>query len=300
MADLCLGTAQLGMHYGINNKVGKLQKSEVFKILDTAISAGIQMIDTASIYGEAEELLGNYLVEHKKDCKNVKIITKQCNSIEGKSFAQVDKEIRCELEESLRRLKRDAVDGYLLHLYREVDNANTLTALQKLKEEGIVKNIGVSVYDVDEVEIALQSGDIDYLQMPCSIFDQRGLNSGVFEKAQKAGVTVFTRSAFLQGLLMMDVNDVPNHLQGIVPYLQTFEKLLEEYELDRKHAIIKFILEKECIDYMVFGVETEEQLRDIIREKNSDSVPKEFMKQLHECFGKISERLILPIHWKKE
>ena len=278
MADLCLGTAQLGMHYGINNKVGKLQKSEVFKILDTAISAGIQMIDTASIYGEAEELLGNYLKEYKERCKNLKIITKQCNSIVGKSFAQVDKEIRCELEESLRRLKRDAIDGYLLHLYREVDNAHTLKALQKLKEEGIVKNIGVSVYDVDEAEIALRSGEIDYLQMPCSIFDQRGLNSGVFEKAKKAGVTVFTRSAFLQGLLMMDVNDVPMHLKGIVPYLQTFEKLLEEYELDRKHAIIKFILEKECIDYMVSGVERKEQLQEILSEKNSEGLPEAFVE----------------------
>ena len=73
---------------------------------------------------------------------------------------------------------------------------------------------------------------------------------------------------------MMDVNDVPMHLKEIVPYLQTFEKLLNEYELDRRHAIIKFILEKECIDYMVFGVETEEQLKN------------------------ISEKLILPIHWK--
>ena len=72
----------------------------------------------------------------------------------------------------------------------------------------------------------------------------------------------------------MDVNDVPMHLKEIVPYLQTFEKLLNEYELDRRHAIIKFILEKECIDYMVFGVETEEQLKN------------------------ISEKLILPIHWK--
>lgn len=298
MADLCLGTAQLGMHYGINNKVGKLEKSEVFKILDTAIGAGIRMIDTASIYGEAEELLGNYLTEHNEAGKNVKIITKQCNSIEGKSFAQVDKEIRCELEESLQRLKRDAIDGYLLHLYREVDNAYTLKALQKLKEERIVKNIGVSVYEVDEAEIALQSSEIDYLQMPCSIFDQRGLTSGVFEKAKKAGVTVFTRSAFLQGLLMMDVNDVPMHLKEIVPYLQTFEKLLNEYELDRRHAIIKFILEKECIDYMVFGVETEEQLRDIVRESDKKDLPKEFVQKLVEKFASISEKLILPIHWK--
>lgn len=297
MADLCLGTAQLGMHYGINNKVGKLEKSEVFNILDTAIGNGIQMIDTASIYGEAEELLGNYLVEHKEVCKKVKIITKQCNSIEGKSFAQVDKEIRCELEESLRRLKRNAIDGYLLHLYREVDNAHTLKVLQKLKEEGIVKNIGVSVYDVDEAEIAIQSGEIDYLQMPCSIFDQRGLTSGVFEKAKKAGVTVFTRSAFLQGLLMMDTKDVPANLKGIVPYLQTFENLLKEYELDRKHAIIKFILEKECIDYMVFGVETEEQLRDIVQEKKEMNLPEAFVKRVEKSFNVISERLILPIFW---
>ena len=58
MAELCLGTAQLGMNYGINNKVGKLQKESVFEILDIAIANNIRMWDTASIYGEAEELLG--------------------------------------------------------------------------------------------------------------------------------------------------------------------------------------------------------------------------------------------------
>lgn len=298
MAGLCLGTAQLGMQYGINNKVGKLRREEVFDILDTAINAGIDMIDTASIYGEAEELLGQYLSEHKDTCSDIRIITKQCETINGKTFEQIEGEIRKELEQSLQRLQRDSLDGYLLHLYREIDNKDTMAVLQKLREEGIVKNIGVSVYDVDEAEVALESGKIDYLQMPCSIFDQRGLTSGVFEKAKEKGVTVFTRSAFLQGLLMMKIEEVPLGLNGIIPYLEKFEKLLQKYQLEKKHAIIRFILDEKLIDYMVFGVETKEQLKEIVDEKNANSLPTQFLDEVKYKFGNIPANLILPIHWK--
>lgn len=298
MAGLCLGTAQLGMQYGINNKVGKLRREEVFDILNTAINAGICMIDTASIYGEAEELLGQYLSEHKDTCRDIRIITKQCETINGKTFDQIEGEIRKELEQSLQRLQCDSLDGYLLHLYREIDNKDTMAVLQKLKEEGIVKNVGVSVYDVDEAEIALESGNVDYLQMPCSVFDQRGLTSGVFEKAKEKGVTVFTRSAFLQGLLMMKIEEVPSGLREIIPYLEKFEELLQKYKIEKRHAVIKFILDEVSIDYMVFGVEKRRQLEEIIKEMKAKPLNEKFVKEIKENFCNMSSKLILPIHWK--
>lgn len=301
MADLCLGTAQLGMAYGIHNKVGKLNQNTVFDILDTAMKNEIRVLDTASIYGDAEALLGEYLKERANETasgKPVELITKQCRDISGMRKSEIEKTIRVELEESLKRLQRKSVDAYLLHAYREIDNKECISVLQKLKEEKLIKKIGVSLYEVDEAEMALALGNVDYLQMPCSLFDQRGLQSGIFQKAKENNVTVFTRSAFLQGLLIMEPKEVPRHLQELVPYIERLEMLLRKYALSRTHAIVKFILSQTLIDYMVFGIETKEQMKEIINEKASEPLPEAFVEEIQREFAEIPERLILPVFWK--
>lgn len=299
MADLCLGTAQLGMKYGINNKVGKLDKNEVFEILDTALENNIRIWDTASIYGDAETLLGEYLVSHEDIAGDIMIISKQCQSIVDLSPLAVEKSIREELQLSLEKLHREFLDGYLLHSYREIDNPNAIRTLHKLKEEGIVRKIGVSVYEIDEAEKAVEDGEIDYIQMPCNIFDQRGLTSGVFYKAREKGITVFTRSAFLQGLLMMEEEEIPEYLIEIRPYIAKFKWILSKYGIERKHAVLKYILSQNIIDYMVFGVETKEQLKEIVRETKTGFLPSAFMEEIQSFFCNISTELILPINWKK-
>ncbi len=299
MAGLCLGTAQLGMKYGINNKVGKLQKEAVFDILDTAMENHIVVWDTASIYGEAEELLGEYLSKHADTTQDVKIISKQCNPVEGLDCLGIERSIREELQSSLEKLHRQYLDGYLLHSYREIDNPNTIRVLCDLRDEGLVRKIGVSVYEIDEAEKAVEEGVIDYLQMPCSIFDQRGLTSGVFRKAKVKGIKVFTRSAFLQGLLMMKDGEIPEYLKEIKPYVEKFNCILAKYNTERKHAVLKYILSQDLIDYMVFGIETKEQLLEIIEEQDTEPLTKEFIEEIQDSFYNIDTELILPVHWKK-
>jgi aryl-alcohol dehydrogenase-like predicted oxidoreductase len=60
ISKICLGTAQFGLEYGINNQVGKPVESEVFKILDYANQQGVYNLDTADKYGSALEVLGAY------------------------------------------------------------------------------------------------------------------------------------------------------------------------------------------------------------------------------------------------
>lgn len=297
MTELCLGTAQLGMKYGINNKVGKIDKKTAFEILNTAVNGGITVIDTASIYGEAEMFLGEYFNVNREKTKNIKIISKQCNDITGKEYNEIEKVICLELEKTLKHLNRDSIDGYLLHLYDEIRNPYPLLVLNKLKREGIIKKIGVSVYEVEEAKQAIETGIIDYLQMPYSIFDQRARTNGIFDAAAKRGITIFTRSAFLQGLLLVDIEKIPTSLYAIKPYLLKFESLLKNYGIEKKHAIIKYVLSERKIDYMVFGVETREQLLEILKEKDSEPLPDAFISELNTKFSEIPKRLILPIFW---
>lgn len=300
MAKLCLGTAQLGMQYGINNKVGKLDKSTVFEILDSAVDNGIEMIDTASIYGDAEVLLGEYFATHVKSTQSIKVISKQCHSVAGLSANEIEKCMQNELRQSLMRLGRKYLNGYLLHSYRESDNMDTLRVLQRLKEKGLVEKIGVSVYEVDEAEHAIENGNIDYLQMPYSIFDQRGITEGVFQKARDRGITIFTRSAFLQGLLTMSEEEIPAYLKGIIPYVKRLEGILLEYQVERKQAVLQFVFFEDLIDYMVFGIETKGQLLEIIENVNSREISEELVSDLRREFKHMNTELILPINWGKD
>ena len=59
--NLCLGTVQQGMAYGINNQHGKPSVEESMEIFHQAVLNGIEIFDTASAYGDAEYLIGEYL-----------------------------------------------------------------------------------------------------------------------------------------------------------------------------------------------------------------------------------------------
>lgn len=298
MPELCLGTVQFGMKYGINNQIGRQPtRDESLGMLDYAIEHGIDTIDTACAYGEAEEIVGDYLRGCGKKHK-LKVISKlRPNVIDGRKPAK--KIIVEECKNSLQRLSVKQLDGYLLHTPEYIYREEVLAALVDLKKEGYVKNIGVSIYDLKEGYAAIDTGVVDYIQLPYSILDQRGIKEGFICAAKGAGIKIFTRSAFLQGLFMMKPGLVPEHLQKAVPYLEKIEKILEQYEADKISAILQFVKQEKQIDYLVFGVEKREQLEEDIRKADQADVPEECLQQLKKEINNVAQAIIFPSLWAK-
>ena len=82
MFKLCLGTAQFGMKYGINNQIGRQPRyEEIFQIMDYAISQGIEVFDTASVYGQSEKILGEYIKARPGFLNKVSFISKLAPNI---------------------------------------------------------------------------------------------------------------------------------------------------------------------------------------------------------------------------
>lgn len=298
MASLCLGTAQFGMEYGVNNTLGQPAEEDSFRMLDTAVAGGIYMIDTARAYGNAEQVLGRYFISRKNQAK-VKVVSKlRPNAFAGKEKRAGDI-VKEECRESLKRLCLEQLDGYLLHNPEDIKNPDVVDALKRLKEEGLVKNVGVSIYEISDGEDALRTNVVDYIQMPYNVLDQRGIKEGFISKAKKLGVTIFTRSAFLQGLFFMERERIPSYLQNAIPYLDIFDGLLRKYQVDRKDALLQFVIKEEQIDYLVFGVDTEEQLKGYIDNWHNDTVPPEFIEEVKNSFGAIDKSIIFPSLWGK-
>ena len=137
-----LGTAQFGNDYGVSNNEGNLDTDKAFEILNFATSENINFFDTAIGYGESESILGKYGMNDYKVYSKLPNIKNDKNNIFEWIFNEVNK--------SLSRLKIKQLEGILLHNQSNLSLKNgriTCETLDKLKKEGLVKKIGVSIYD---------------------------------------------------------------------------------------------------------------------------------------------------------
>ncbi len=296
---LCLGTVQQGLEYGINNKYGKPSKEYSQKIFYEAVKHGITMFDTARAYGDAELLLGEYLKEHGNR-NEIKIISKlRPNILEG--CKDIYDTICRECEGTLKRIGVESLDGYLLDTPEYIRDPKVVSALLKLKEEGYASHIGVSIYNIEDGDVAINTGAVDYIQLPFSIFDQRGKNSGFLRRAKEAKITVFARSIFLQGLYFMDAGSLPEKVKRAEPMLRNWELILEERHANREEVLIEFVKQSKEIDYLVFGVDTVEQLqRDISVFESESKLDETIWNIIGEKFSDVEESIIIPSLWAKQ
>lgn len=292
---LCLGTVQFGLNYGINNTVGKPPKNEVFSMLDEALSSGIEFFDTAVAYGNAEELLGEYGIRNH----NVKIISKLKPNLISEHCKNTEDIVEEEVRASIARLKIERLNGYLLHTPENFYNDKIINGLKRCREKGLIDHFGVSIYETKHALDVVSSGVVDYIQVPYSIFDQRLDRTDFFQIAKKNNVKVFGRSAFLQGLVLMEETKIPSHLADAKDYLKQFDAIIAKYNFTRVQAAFLFSYTHPGIDHVVFGVDNLRQLKEDIKISNDFDFSK-CWEELGNSFQGISNHIIFPSLWAKK
>lgn len=286
---LCLGTVQLGLKYGIKNALDrKPTDRESFFVLQQAIDSGIEFFDTASAYGTAEELLGRFGIGNH----SVKVISKLSPDIYPDTEC-VLREIEC----SLQRIGIPALDGYMLHRAENFYEKNIVNGLLKAKSSGLIRHIGVSIYEPKDALNVVRDARMDYIQIPYNVFDQRLDNTDFFELAEKNNVKVFARSAFLQGLLLMNPNQIPDNLKIAQDYIEDFQSVVRNYGYEPAEAAFLFSSSHRGIYKTVFGVDTQDQLKDNLRylEKSMDFAI--CRKVLTGRYKKLERKIITPSLW---
>jgi aryl-alcohol dehydrogenase-like predicted oxidoreductase len=297
-SKLVLGTAQLGYHYGINNTTGQPTTDESFTILDRACEMGINTLDTAYAYGDAEEVIGKWLVARKK--KDVFIITKfKPKAFEENPGILVVDVIDAQFQESLTRLNVDRVDGYMLHLPQYL-NEDVAEGLRLIKEKGFADNVGVSIYDEAEALRAIDFG-FDYIQIPYNALDQRLDRTDFFQRAKEKKVTVFARSPFLQGLLLMEPSNIPAHMAHATDAVARFQEIARRHGLTPYEAAFVFSYKHKGIAHIVFGLEKVAQLDEAFRTVDiaEKQTYEDFIKETRDAFQDINREIVNPSLWKK-
>ena len=271
---IALGTAQFGMNYGLSNTHGKTDKYEVSKIIQYAYDYGISFIDTASSYGDSEKILGEVITNYY--CK---LVTKTPHF----SDSYIDNlhvvKLKESFHQSLFNLKQKDIYGLLLHSCDDLlkpGGGLLLQEMEDLKSIGVVKKIGVSLYNSEQIDIVLSKFNIDLVQLPINIFDQQLLTGGWLEKLKDFDVEIHARSAFLQGLLLMTNDLVPPYFFPIKKNLEAFYKSAKELSLSQLELALGYVMGVSEIDQVVVGVNTVEQLKEIIKATQVQINPMEF------------------------
>lgn len=294
-----LGTAQLGMKYGINNTTGQPSLDESFAILDTAFSAGIDTFDTARSYGDVEDIIGEWIRSRDMSGK-VKVISKmRPKALESYSDGTAVADIVCaEIRESLAHLGIDRLDGYLLHTADHVYRDDILEGLRRAKREGLVEHIGISIYDEPEALEAVHRG-LEYVQVPYNAFGQRLDRTDFFELAEKAGITTFARSPFLQGLLLMEPDQIPPNLAHARPLVEKFADIAKRYRFVPLEAALLFAYRSRA-SYVVFGAETNAQLKEILTiGERLPFMATECVAEIRKAFSEVDRAIVNPSLWSK-
>lgn len=296
--ELCLGTVQFGMDYGVFN-TPKKDPEYCVRCLDYATQNGINAIDTATAYGMAEEVTGKFLAMKTIPRENLFVSTKLLPNIlddyDEKDFELVIKE---NIEKSLKTLHTDYIDAYFLHSSRYAFRPDILAALESVKTEGLARNVGVSVYYPDEALACYESSYVDYIQAPYSIFDHRMKQLGVFDKEKMGRCQIDVRTAFIKGLIRLTMDEVPDHLVKAKPILAKLDEYCEKTGYSRIELAMGYIKRQDNINHLVFGIRDLGQLQADIAAFEK-KIPVEIFDEVDKEFENIDADTVVPSLWKK-
>lgn len=256
---IALGTAQFGLPYGITNRAGQIAPADVGPILEYAHSAGVDTIDTAIAYGDSEKNLGAAGVRGWRVISKLPAMPATCRNAD----AWVQQCIRGSLE----RLAVSQLYAVLLHKPRELlkEYGSALhEGMLSLKRQGVVQKIGFSIYAPDDLDALWPQFQPDLVQAPLNVFDRRIAESGWLRRLHDSGTEVHTRSAFLQGLLLMEAADFPENFSRWQHLWDAWQRWLENRQLSPLEACLGFVLSYAEIDRVIVGIDSLMQLRQIL------------------------------------
>ncbi|MBS4223653.1 aldo/keto reductase [Lederbergia citrea] len=272
------GTNAVGGHNiypNLEDEVGK-------DLVRTAIHNGINFLDTAFIYGpkRSEELIGEVLKETGNRAEIV-IATKGAHKFVGQDIV-IDNSpafLKQSVEGSLKRLQTDYIDLFYIHSPdKDTPKYEAVGALQRLKEEGKIKAIGVSNFSMDQLRDANQDGYVDVYQGEYNLF-KRAAENELFPYTTENNISFVPYFPLASGLLTgkFTKETVPTDRRSKNPlfqgeaYLQNLEKveilrkIADAKQVELAHLVLAWYLTRDAIDVVIPGAKRTEQVLDNLR-----------------------------------
>lgn len=296
-SDLKASTVAMGTWaIGGGSWWGTNDDSESSRTIRSAIEQGINLIDTAPVYGfgHSEEVVGKAIAPVRHEV----LISTKCGLMfdrkEGSYYFSRDgfdvyknltkEAIKDSVEQSLRRLGTDYIDIFFTHWQAVepfmVPIEETMEALMALKKEGKIRAIGGSNMSPWHIEEYCKYGELDIIQEKYSILDKR-IEKEILPAAEKFGVTFQAYSPLEQGLLTGKIRKgyvpepgssrdgkkwyKPENLEKIIDGVDSWEPLCEKYGCSFGNLAIAWIAAQSKNMNVLCGARKIEQLEDNVR-----------------------------------
>ena len=284
--DIIIGTAQLYSNYGISNKNEDHNLNKSLRFLNFAKKNNFISFDTAYAYKNAHKIIGDWVLK-EKCLPNIYSKIPKLKSFSKENIIKI-------FNQTMGDLNTDKLKGLLLHNSKDWENKNLKEFINNILNKNIISTFGFSIYEKNEI---ISDPQITLLQVPGSIFNQEILLSEELDNFIKNGGEVQIRSIFVQGLLLMNINDVPNALEDCkksIVFLKNISK-----EINVPPAILALACVKKIVptSKIVLGFDSLDQLKvikDIDKFKIKDSDIKSIIS-----FGNKSKSVMWdPRNWK--
>lgn len=249
---LILGTAQMGLDYGINNTLGKIKKEESFKILKNAYDYGIRILDSSEKYGDAHQIIGEFHSRYP-ECR-FNIITKIPPNEDVKN-------IDLKINKYLMDLNIKYIQYLMFHSFDSfIHNKDLFHQLKNLKKDKVINNIGVSVYTNNDLEILINDYNVDVIQIPFNLFDNFSIRGDLIVKAKNKNILIHTRSVFLQGLFFKSLKKDNIIFESLKYHLIKINEIADSENIGINDLALNYVLQQCSIDNVLIGVDSLEQL----------------------------------------
>lgn len=247
------------------------------KMILTAINNGMNFIDTAYFYGlgRSEEIIGEVMKEHGKRDDFVIASKASYTFVDNKVVHNNNPQfLKKSVEDSLRRLQTDYIDLFYIHFPDETTpKAEAVGALQRLKEQGKIRAIGVSNFNVEQLMEANQDGYVEVLQSHYNLFN-REAERAIFPYVTEKEISFIPYFPLAKGLLTGKYNrDTPlSESQKQHPLfkgdayfenlakLEQLHKIANEKHCQVGHVVLAWYLTREAIDAVIPGAKKPAQI----------------------------------------
>tara|TARA_A100001015_G_scaffold265921_1_gene314715 strand:- start:261 stop:1154 length:894 start_codon:yes stop_codon:yes gene_type:complete len=286
---ICIGSAQFGNPYGISNRSKKrVSFNELNKIFELVLYNKINYLDTAFEYN-----LSSSFKKINFNFNNMNIITKIPSTyFREKNFLET---IEKKLKRDLKKFKIKCFYGVLIHDFINLKNKDKYKikkTLQYLLKKKITKKIGLSIYQQKEFYNFQKIIKPNIVQGPVNLFDKSMLKNNFLNFLESQKIEFHARSIFLQGLLLMDFENLPIYFLKWRKCFDNLKTWSVKNNISIYNACLLYVYSIQNIKKIIVGFQTSDQLNEFLQFKSRKEI--NFNKIINLNY---SEKLIKPYHW---
>lgn len=285
---LILGTVQLGVEYGVTNETGLPSLDSALEILELASKENVSTLDTAASYGRSESVISKF---HQIQKYRFQVNTKLSPGLPIPGY-------RSFLEERIKSMDVDSIHTLFFHGVPDERSLNAgLEELQKLKREGLIKEIGVSIYtDEEAVQMSSIKG-VDTIQIPFNLLDNFKRRGRGINELKNAGKIIQARSVYLQGILASEKVKNSKVRAELEKPVSDAGQLAMNSGMTLKEFALNYPFSHHQLDFIVLGMETREQLFDNLKFiKNITPLSEKVKKEIEQINAPTAA--LDPRNWK--